>query len=573
MIDPVQSLAFSMQSNPGVYALLLGSGVSRSAQVPTGWDIVLDLLGKLAAAAGEKPGIDLGQWYRDEYGEPPEYSKLLESLANTPTERQQLLRQYFEPTDEEREEGLKQPTVAHRAIAWLVSKKYIKVIVTTNFDRLLEDALNDLGVVPRVLSTLDQVKGAIPLTHAEPWVIKVNGDYQDTCIRNSASELTHYPDEFNSLLDNVFDEYGLIVCGWSAVWDVGLRKAMCRSRRRRFTTYWALHREAADEAKRLMLHCGASEVRIEDADTFFDSLQQTVESIEDYSARHPLSVEVAVASFKRHLVRPEHRIRLVDLVDSTVARAAIETSGDGFQVQNMPEPTAENISVLLRTYESAYSTLLSMAPLGGHWAEDEHRHLWARALERLTINQDVSGNTVLISLKTYPAILLLYALGLGALASDRLEFLSQMLGVRISVGDMDGQTVSILPALFGSMKLPMSLSGMALDDQASPRLALNQAVVLSTQGAIATGSRQLINNTHYFLIEWRFSLLLAFRRYYEGKHYWAPLGLYVFRRANRIRILGEIHESLTSRGEFSPFIRIRDSWCGFVPQRFRSLKN
>ena len=31
MIDPINSLAFSVQANRGVYALLLGSGVSRAA--------------------------------------------------------------------------------------------------------------------------------------------------------------------------------------------------------------------------------------------------------------------------------------------------------------------------------------------------------------------------------------------------------------------------------------------------------------------------------------------------------------------------------------------------------------
>ena len=37
--DPVTRLAFSVQQNPGVYALLLGSGVSFSSQIPTGWAI------------------------------------------------------------------------------------------------------------------------------------------------------------------------------------------------------------------------------------------------------------------------------------------------------------------------------------------------------------------------------------------------------------------------------------------------------------------------------------------------------------------------------------------------------
>jgi len=36
MLDLLISLAFSMQSNKGAYALLLDAGVSRSSRIPTG---------------------------------------------------------------------------------------------------------------------------------------------------------------------------------------------------------------------------------------------------------------------------------------------------------------------------------------------------------------------------------------------------------------------------------------------------------------------------------------------------------------------------------------------------------
>ena len=318
MIDPIQSLAFSMHSNPGVYALLLGSGVSRSAQIPTGWEIVMDLLGKLAAAAGENPETDPEQWYRDKYGEDPEYSSLLEALAKTQAERQQLLRPYFEPNEQEREEGLKQPTAAHRAIARLVSQGFVKIIVTTNFDRLIEKALDDEGVEATTLSTPEQVKGAIPLVHTKCCVFKVHGDYQDTRISNSEGELSSYLDEFDQLLDQIFDEFGLIVCGWSAKWDSALRDAIYRAPSRRFTTYWALRGDAGDEAQRLIDHRQAQTIPIENADSFFQTVQQTVESIQEYSKPHPLSAEVAVASLKRYLSDPNRRIQLFDLIDSTV---------------------------------------------------------------------------------------------------------------------------------------------------------------------------------------------------------------------------------------------------------------
>jgi hypothetical protein len=141
MIDPILSLSFSMQSNKGVYALLLGSGVSRSAGIPTGWEVTLDLIQKLAHMKGENCEPDPAKWYEEKFSEEADYSKLLKRITKTSAERTQLLRSYFEPTEVEHEQNLKTPTKAHTAIANLVAQGYIRVILTTNFDRLMERAL------------------------------------------------------------------------------------------------------------------------------------------------------------------------------------------------------------------------------------------------------------------------------------------------------------------------------------------------------------------------------------------------------------------------------------------------
>lgn len=148
--DPLISLAVSIRSNTGVYALLLGSGLSRAAGIPTGWEIVKDLIAQIATARGESCDPDPMTRYRNTYRAEADYSKLLEELAATPDERNRLLRSYFEPTEDERKSGIKLPTKAHRVIATLVSKGLVRVIVTTNFDRLLEQAIHDEGVVPTV---------------------------------------------------------------------------------------------------------------------------------------------------------------------------------------------------------------------------------------------------------------------------------------------------------------------------------------------------------------------------------------------------------------------------------------
>ena len=233
MIDPVQSLGFAVQTHPGIYALLLGSGVSRAASIPTGWEIVIDLIRKLAATTNEHADPEPEQWYLNRFGEQPNYSKLMDLLAKTPTERQQLLRPYFEPTDQEREDGLKQPTDAHKAIAYLARQGFIKLIITTNFDRLIEKALEQEGVAPEVISSKEHLLGSVPLTHVQCRIFKIHGDYLDPRILNTPEELSNYPKEFNAHLDRILDEFGLIVCGWSADWDIALRNAIERAPNRR----------------------------------------------------------------------------------------------------------------------------------------------------------------------------------------------------------------------------------------------------------------------------------------------------------------------------------------------------
>jgi hypothetical protein len=97
-----------------VFALLLGSGVSGAAQIPTGWEITQDLIRRVALMQGMTDQPDWASWYRETTGEEP---ALLEELASSPDERRAILQSYIEPTEEDRRERRKVPTAAHQAIA------------------------------------------------------------------------------------------------------------------------------------------------------------------------------------------------------------------------------------------------------------------------------------------------------------------------------------------------------------------------------------------------------------------------------------------------------------------------
>ena len=544
MIDPIHSLAFSIQANRGIYAVFLGSGVSRTAKIPTGWDVTLDLIRKLATLANENCNPSPEQWYQERFGREPDYSEVLAAIAKTPAERQQLLRYYWEPTEQEREEGAKQPTAAHRSIAALVEQGFIKVIITTNFDRLMETALIEAGITPVVLSTPDHIAGALPLIHTSCCVIKVHGDYLDTRILNTPQELSAYPPALDKLLDRVFDEFGLVICGWSADWDEALRKAMLRSPSRRFSSYWAVVGEPSASAQELIIG----------ADHFFQTLQQQVQSLQEFSRPHPLSTEAAVASLKRYLSEPKFRIQLSDLVTNEVEKVTESIENRMFSVSG-PVPDTATATSRVRTYEAFCSTLIPMAVAGGQWADNEHVSLWQRALQRLSVTPQQSGMTYLLwgGLQRYPATLLLYSLGMSAIETGRFLFLAQLFGTPIHHEYQDDisavQALAPYGGLFDDGKVACTLQGME-----KMKYPLSEWLY----SYLRTHFRQLLpTDKNYQMIFDQLEILigLAFGSRKEGlMGYWASPGCFNYRGDTMPRILKHIENSISRLGDQSPYV-------------------
>lgn len=433
MIDPLVSLAFSVQSSKGLYALLLGSGVSRSAQIPTGWEIVLDLTGKLAKLEGVDCEPDPAAWYKDAFGKYPDYSELLDALAKSPAERNQLLKAYFEPNDEEREEGIKLPTAAHKAIAKMVARGYLRVIVTTNFDHLLEKALTEEGIEPTVISTADSVNGALPLVHTNCTIIKVNGDYLDTRIRNTREELASYEEVIDRLLDRVFDEFGLIVCGWSGEWDTALRSAMERCKNHRFTTFWTDIRTPTDNAQKLIDLRRGEFILIQNANAFFDELAEKVFVLEEYNKPHPLSLKALVAQVKKYLVDERYEIRLHDLVNQESERLFNELSDkEKFPVYGFPiEKFDDEFRRQVKLYESLTEPVLAMMITGCYWGKKSHERLWVNCLERMANPPEEWSPryTAIYNLRSYSALLLLYGGGIASIAAGSYSTFSSLLTI------------------------------------------------------------------------------------------------------------------------------------------------
>ncbi|MFG0678590.1 SIR2 family protein [Delftia sp. WSY_7] len=553
MIEPSSTLAFSMHANKGVYALLLGSGISRAARIPTGWEITIELVRKVAALQKADCEPDPAMWFQGEMEKQPDYSDLLDMVAKTPAERQQLLRSYWEPTETEREEGAKLPTRAHRAIADLVKLGYVRVLLTTNFDRLMEMALHDVGIQPVVLSTTDQIEGAMPLIHTPCTIIKIHGDYLDTRIKNTPEELATYPEPFNRLLDRVFDEFGLIVAGWSADWDVALRDAITRAPYRRFSTFWASRGEPSEKARELIARRGGLLVNIADADTFFGTLSEQVQALEEFSRPHPLSTGMAVATLKKYLSEPKYRIALDDLVKREVDSVSQVLQGEAFDV-NSRDTSGAAVLAHLQRYEAASTTLIHLAFVAGQWSDGGQLAPWLKAMVKLAQSRANSGLSLWIDLQRYPATLLLYAFGLGAVANARWEALNKLFEVQVqSVHREDKRVVDLVPiwALFQQGAQVMQvLPGR--EDQYTPLNNHVQALLWSMFGS------EFPSEENFKLAFDKFEMLTAMAHavpsIQKSEHYWTLPGAYGWRRSNAVRIFAELRKELEGLGDASPLV-------------------
>lgn len=425
------SLATTVHAQPGVYALLLGSGTSTGAGVPTGWGVITALVTRAAAAAGHdvSAGVDPEQWWQEHGdGQPLGYSGLLARLASTPGARRALLAGFFQATDDEREQGLKVPGAAHRAIAELVRRGSIRVILTTNFDHLLEQALDAAGISPQVIATPSAIAGMEPLAHARSTVIKLHGDYTRLDQLNTVDELSSYDPALQQLLERVLDEYGLIINGWSGDWDHALVAAIERTRHRRYPLFWSSFGGLGDAAKRLVAQHGAHVITKASADQFFPELVDRLGAI-DTLADPPLTQALAVARLKRLLPDPRRHIELRDLLASEVGRVRDFVAGRG---QMMPSGDA---SVALQDAHDDVrrrcDTLLHLVATGVYLDRDrQHDSLWVWVIEQLMrLRRTPNGQyqPQWTSLDHLPALLTLKTASLSAVAASNDALLLRLL--------------------------------------------------------------------------------------------------------------------------------------------------
>ena len=242
------------------------------------------------------------------------------------------------------------------------------------------------------------------------------------------------------------------------------------------------------------------------------------------------------------------------MIEETVERVIRETSGNDFDA-NHPPPTTETVTARIRAYEDACTTLIAMATVGGRWAEEQHCDFWRPALHRLASVPLMGGYEVWRELRRYPATFLLYALGLGAVYANRLDFLGRLFSTAVDRQDNERNRVAqyLAPDLYfeGNTSKMQILEGMSespfpLNDW------VQRTLLRSTKGIIS-------DEDQYTLILDKIEILISLNSFSHStpdKTWLRPRGRFIYRyETSWEQILPEIEGSLLNLRDESPYVK------------------
>lgn len=269
MIDPILPLSISIAEGKGVYALFLGSGISRSAGIPTGgeirWDSIKHLY-KLENNVHDIPeDTEINKWFESSQYKDFNYSKILEGLCPSQEDRRNFLEKYFVGRN---------PSAAHDVISTIVQKNLIRVIVTTNFDQLLEKSLEKKNIDYDVVASEADLNNSKPREHSNCRLFKLHGDYKKLNILNTEKELERYTELISKELQEIFDRYGLIIVGWS-----GSDKAVIehlKNRHSKYSLYWVAREEINETIHEVIKNQDGRVIFRDSAETFFTELERKI---------------------------------------------------------------------------------------------------------------------------------------------------------------------------------------------------------------------------------------------------------------------------------------------------------
>ena len=227
------------------FCFILGAGASVSSQIPSGKDLATKWLETLHNEALD-PKPDVEKWATEsnlgikgfDYKERASfYSQLYEKrFGKDPESGYAFLEDAMSQKD---------PRVGYSILAYILTETQHKVVITTNFDNLVADALSIYTeTFPLVLGDQSLARYA-SVDVRRPLIAKIHGAL-GFAMRNSSDEVGELPEEWITPLKQIFARYTPIVIGYDGN-DGGLMGLLKKMPKESINSiYWCKYWTKAD---------------------------------------------------------------------------------------------------------------------------------------------------------------------------------------------------------------------------------------------------------------------------------------------------------------------------------------
>ncbi len=209
--------SFKVLSNQS-FDLFLGAGASISSGIHSGIDLVWLFKRELLSVSGKINGKKfqdlkveankkvIQNYFAEEDAKASNpYSYYFEKCYPDPLVRQEFL------TNMVRD---KKPSIGFMCLSVLVGQQKLNTVWTTNFDDLIERAINKLDISCQVVSP-ENAKSVKNFRNDIPTVVKLHGDFRYNALQNTDAELQKLEDNLHRYFIEASSLRGLLVVGYS----------------------------------------------------------------------------------------------------------------------------------------------------------------------------------------------------------------------------------------------------------------------------------------------------------------------------------------------------------------------
>ena len=289
-------------------------------------------------------------------------------------------------------------------------------------------------------------------------------------------------------------------------------------------------------------------------------------------APRPRRLGISKTLLKRYLVDERHRIRLYDLVSEKAEKLCSELTEANFPSD--VAVTDKEFERRVHRYEELTEELVSIFITGCFWGEKNQELIWVKLLERTAnTSSQRRGRPQWLALQSYPALLLLYAGGVAAIANEKYSTLESLLVKPRLIGpDGDCRLVDKLSAaaVIEDDRLIKTIGG-------GPGHAALSGYLCSL---LREQFREFVPSDDVYdeifdHFEYLFSLVWIDENPIGASLGWVPLGRFAWRQLSGFQshasVIGRISAEASQQGKDWPVFRA--GLFGGSMQRFLSARN